>query len=66
MTPWPRAAAAYPQTLVCDVLSCTSLLNHRLNEMFLIKFVQNLGLSSLFSQQIFAQIKGCLIVEVET
>ena len=26
MIPWPRAAAAYPQTLVCDMLSCTSLL----------------------------------------
>ena len=25
MTPWPRAAAAYPQTLVCDMLSCPSL-----------------------------------------
>ena len=23
---WPRAAAAYPQTLVCDMPSCTSLL----------------------------------------
>ena len=54
MTPWPRAAAAYPQTLVCLYVTCLVApvySGRRLNDMFLIKFFFNLGSIRRFPQQ---------------
>ena len=38
MTPWPRAAAAYPQTLYVTHLVALVYSGRRSNDMFLIKF----------------------------
>ena len=72
MTPWPRAAAAYPKTLVLTCLVAPVYSRRRLNDVFdqiFLKLEFNPPFSSArFSLRhfIFAQMKGCHIFEVET
>ena len=73
MTPWPRAAAAYPQTLECDMLSCTSIFRALLKWHVFDQIFLKLGFNPRFSSarfslrhSIFAQMNGCHIFEVET
>ena len=51
MTPWPWAAAAYPQTLYVTRLVAPVYSGRRSNDMFLIKFFLKLGSSLHFPHQ---------------
>ena len=73
MTSWSRTTAAYPQTLVCDMFSCTSLLSVLLKSDVFHQVFLKLGFKPPFSspkfslrRSIFVQINDCHIFEVET